>query len=156
RTIAEERGLTVDEAGFESAMEKQRARSEEFAGSGERAVATIYKTLREELGPTQFLGYETTQTEARVLALVVDGKRVGSVAKGAKGVDVITDRTPFYGEAGGQVGDTGRILVKGQVALGLTDTKKFDDLIVHVGSQASADLAVGDTIELEVDRSRRD
>jgi alanyl-tRNA synthetase len=156
RVIAEERGLTVDEAGFETEMEKQRAQSAEFAGSGETAVADVYKALREELGPTKFLGYESTDASGVVRALLVGGKRVQRVNEGDQKVDVIADQTPFYGEAGGQVGDTGRIAIGEKRVLEIGDTLKLNDLIVHQGARAAGAISVGDKVHFVVDDTRRD
>ena len=157
RTIAEENGLTVDEAAFDREMDAQRARSEVFAGSGEKAAGDVYMALRAELGPTEFLGYVSTKSHAVVKALVVSGKRVDKVTAGDREVDVITDRTPFYGESGGQVGDTGSILRNGEIVLAVSDTKKIGgDFIVHSGATASGALRVGDEVALDVPDAGRD
>ena len=101
------RGIGVDIASFTDAMEQQRQKARaSWAGSGEAADAAVWFTLREKLGGTEFLGYETERAEGVVTALVRDGKEVPSLQKGETGT-VVLNQTPFYGESGGQVGDTG-------------------------------------------------
>jgi len=129
RVIAEERGFTVDEAGFEAEMAKQRARSEEFAGSGEKAVADVYKELRVKHGATEFLGYNHTQAEGHIQAVLRQGDKI----------EIVADRTPFYGESGGQVGDTGTIQ-GADFAITVEDTlKPGGDLIVTTPNVARLD-----------------
>ncbi len=156
RTIAEERGLAVDEAGFEAEMEKQRQKSTDFAGSGERAVADVYKALRGELGATKFLGYETTRGEAKILALLDEhGQRVPMRDEG-KLVEVIADRTPFYGESGGQLGDAGLIEAEG-FAIEVSDTiKPGGDLIVHRGRVVRGVATDDASAAFTVEDARRD
>jgi len=158
RVIAEERQLTVDEAGFEREMEKQRARSEEFAGSGEAAVADVYKALREKLGATRFLGYETHTAEGKILKLL--DPKGASIAQATAGspVQVIADATPFYGESGGQIGDHGTIVAVGAgFEIDVEDTiKPGGDLIVHLGKVRSGTVAAGGQATFTVDDARRD
>ena len=163
RTIAEERRLDVDEAGFEAAMKEQRERSAEFRGSGEQAVADVYKSLREELGTTRFLGYQeatAVEAEGRIIALL-DG-RGGRVEMRDEGheVEVIADQSPFYGESGGQVGDVGRIVGGSDEArfeIEVTETlKPGGDLIVHRGRVRSGIAVSGVGARFSVDRYRRD
>ena len=156
RVIGEEQGFTVDEAGFEREMSEQRTRSSEFAGSGDKAVADIYKKLREELGPTTFRGYDTTCEEGRVLALLDDkGARILVAPEGST-VEIITDRTPFYGEAGGQIGDTGT-LRGATFEVQVEDTQKpGGDLIVHRGKVVKGHVEPGEEAVLTVDVDRRD
>src|SRR6185437_9644540 len=100
------RGIGVDLSSFEDAMERQRAKARaSWAGSGEAAQETIWFALREKVGATEFLGYETESAEGVVAALVKDGKEVLELKKGESGA-VVMNQTPFYGESGGQVGDT--------------------------------------------------
>jgi alanyl-tRNA synthetase len=146
RVIAEERGFTVDEAGFEREMAKQRARSEEFAGSGEQAVADIYKQKEQEFGATEFLGYDATRAEGTVRWW----RRAGST------VELIADRTPFYGESGGQIGDTG-FIENDSFRLRVADTAKTPGgLIVHKGELERGEPAPGQVAALQVDEDRRD
>src|SRR4051812_34736561 len=103
QVIAAESGCTVDEAGFEKLMEEQRARGS-FAGSGEAAVGDVYKQLAGEVGDSEFLGYEHVAAHGTLKSAVVAGQRVRRVAAGAE-AELVFDRTPFYGESGGQLGD---------------------------------------------------
>jgi alanyl-tRNA synthetase len=154
RVIAGERGLGVDEAGFDRNMAEQRARSE-WKGSGELAVGDLQKAIATELGETHFLGYETPVAKAEVKALLSNGARVAKAKQGDQ-VEVVTAATPFYGESGGQVGDLGTITgPRGSVRV--TDTRRpVPGLITHVGEVVEGELAVGDVAELAVDDRRRD
>jgi len=150
------RGMSVDLAGFEQAMERQRAEARKsWKGSGEQAEERVWFELRETLGATEFLGYDTDAAEAHVKAIVAAGKPVEHAEPGHE-VMVVTNQTPFYGEAGGQIGDTGTIR-RGPAVVTVTDTKrKADgDLIVHIGRLEGGALAVGDTVELAIDAERR-
>ncbi len=149
-------GRTVDRAGFEAAMERQRAEARKaWAGSGETATERVWFEVREEVGATEFLGYAAERAEAQVRALVVDGKRVDRAEPGAE-VALVVNQTPFYGESGGQVGDTGVITGPGGARVVVSDTqKKLGDLHVHVGRLEGGPLAVGDTVELRIDGERR-
>ena len=145
------RGLSVDLDGFNAAMERQRAEARRaWAGSGEAATETVWYGLRERVGATEFLGYETETAEGVIRAILKDGVEVETLEGGESG-SLILNQTPFYGEAGGQVGDVGEITAPGFRAK-VTDTrKKLGDLIVHdvtvVGGAARPGLAV----ELAVD-----
>jgi len=156
RVIGASRGLDVDEAGFDKAMDEQRNRGE-FQGSGEVAVEAVFQTVLDRAGSSRFLGYESTSAASEIVALVADGKESQSIAAGHAGtVAVICRETPFYGEQGGQVGDTGT--VKGpQGSFTVTDTKKpLSPLTVHLGTVSQGSLKVGDRVELAVDVGRRD
>ena len=148
-------GRTVDTSGFDAAMARQReAARAAWKGSGESAVDPIWFDLREALGATEFLGYATTHAEGVVAALVVDGKPVDRAEPGP--VMVVTNQTPFYGESGGQIGDTGAIRA-GDALVRVTDTqKRLGDLWVHIGTLEGGPLAVGDAVELAADAARRD
>jgi alanyl-tRNA synthetase len=154
RVIAGERGLAVDEAGFERHMAEQRARSE-WKGSGEAAVADLHKAIATELGEVRFVGYDGGTAHSDVMALVVNGARAARARKGDE-VEVITAVTPFYGESGGQVGDTGAISAPGG-KVRVTDAQRpVPGLVTHVGEVVEGELAVGDRVELAVDEARRD
>jgi alanyl-tRNA synthetase len=150
-------GRTLDEAGFKASMEEQRAKARKaWAGSGEAATETIWFELKDALGATDFLGYATTEAEGTVTGLVVDGKSVQQAAPGTS-VGVIVNQTPFYGESGGQKGDTGMIKTPSGAEITVTDTqKRAGDLWVHLGTVAGGPVTVGDVIELKVDADRRD
>lgn len=149
------RGISVDQASFSDAMERQRAKARESRfSSGETATETIWFTLREKVGATEFLGYDTESAEGVVTALVKDGKEVAELKKGDSGV-VVMNQTPFYGESGGQVGDTGEMRRDG-VRVSVTDTqKKAGDLFAHVVKVEQGSVKVGDPLLLDVDHARR-
>jgi alanyl-tRNA synthetase len=149
------RGIAVDTEGFNAAMERQREKARaSWAGSGDAATEAVWFKLRESLGATEFLGYETEGAEGVVAALVKDGKEVDALNAGETGA-VIVNQTPFYGESGGQVGDTG--LMRGDgVRFTVTDTqKKAGDVLVHSGVVEEGTLKVGAALTLDVDHARR-
>ncbi len=150
------RGLKVDTAGFSRAMERQRAEARKaWAGSGERGTEQIWFGLRERLGATEFLGYDAETAEAQVSALVVGGTEVPAVAAGAE-VAVVVNQTPFYGESGGQMGDTGVMFTSGGTEAVVTDTqKRLGDLHLHLVRVERGTLKLGDVVELRIDAQRR-
>jgi alanyl-tRNA synthetase len=154
RVIAAERGLSVDEAGFDRNMAEQRARSE-WKGSGEQAVTDLHKQIAQELGESRFVGYETTRAQAEVKAILANGARVAKASQGQK-VEIVTAATPFYGESGGQVGDVGAISApSGRVEV--RDAQRpVEGLVVHLGVVESGSIEVGDMVDLQVDEPRRD
>ncbi len=149
------RGIGVDIAAFTDAMEQQRAKARaSWAGSGEAADEAVWFTLREKTGATEFLGYETESAEGVVAALVKDGKEVAGLKKGESGA-VVLNQTPFYGESGGQVGDTGVLTADG-VRFEVTDTQKYlGDVFAHIGTVEEGTLKPGMALALEVDHARR-
>jgi alanyl-tRNA synthetase len=149
------RGISVDIAAFTDAMDRQRAKARAaWAGSGDTASENIWFPLREKLGATEFLGYETETAEGVVSALVKDGKEVESLKAGERGA-IVLNQTPFYAESGGQVGDTGLMTGEG-VRFRVTDTqKKAGDLFVHLGTVEQGTLKPGTALLLEVDHGRR-
>ena len=149
------RGIGVDLASFTDAMEQQKAKARaSWSGSGEAAAESIWFPLREKLGATEFLGYETESAEGVVVALVQDGKETDILKAGESGA-IVLNQTPFYGESGGQVGDTGALTADG-VCFRVTDTqKKAGDLFVHLGIVEQGVLAPGMALALEVDHDRR-
>jgi len=150
------RGISVDQASFQDAMERQRKKARaSWVGSGEAATETIWFPLREKLGATEFLGYETESAEGAVAALIKDGREVESLKAGESGA-IVLNQTPFYGESGGQVGDVGVMTGEGGVRFRVTDTqKKAGDLFVHLGTLEQGTLKAGTALQLEVDHSRR-
>jgi alanyl-tRNA synthetase len=149
------RGISVDQASFTDAMERQRVKARaSWSGSGDTATENIWFPLREKLGATEFLGYETESAEGVVAALVKEGKDVESLASGESGA-IVLNQTPFYAESGGQVGDTGMMTGEG-VRFRVTDTqKKAGDLFVHLGTVEQGTLKAGTALALEVDHARR-
>jgi alanyl-tRNA synthetase len=149
------RGMTVDTAGFDAAMARQKADARKaWAGSGDTATETVWFGLKEKAGATEFLGYDTEAAEGVVAAVVKDGAEARALSKGDKGA-VIVNQTPFYGESGGQVGDTGVIAGEG-FRFRVTDTqKKLGDVFVHVGVVEEGAVKPGLAVALTVDASRR-
>ncbi|RIK98398.1 MAG: alanine--tRNA ligase [Proteobacteria bacterium] len=149
------RGIAVDLDGFNAAMEEQRAKARAaWAGSGDTAAETVWFTLHERHGATEFLGYETETAEGVVAALVKDGHEVESLKAGESGA-VVLNQTPFYGESGGQVGDVGVMVGEG-VRAHVTEThKKAGDLFVHSVTVEDGTLTPGTALQLEVDHARR-
>jgi len=149
-------GRRVAIEGFEKAMARQREEARKsWVGSGEAATEAVWLGLREEVGATEFLGYETETAEGVVLAIMRGNERVTEVALGDD-VAVIVNQTPFYGESGGQAGDTGVIFSASGTELAVRDTiKKAGDVHVHLASVTRGGLKVGDAVELRVDGLRR-
>jgi alanyl-tRNA synthetase len=155
--IAEERGFTIDRAGFAAELTAARERSR-FGGSGQGGVGAIYHALATELGPTAFTGYDGRGTAGAgvVRALVVDGERVERASVGAA-VEVVLDRTPFYGESGGQTGDAGELTCADGTRVRIDQTTKpVADLWVHHGEVVAGALAVGAAVTATVDDERRE
>ncbi len=149
-----EKDRSVDTAGFDAAMAEQKAKARAaWAGSGETADASIWYDIAEEKGTTEFLGYDTEIAEGQILALVNDGGRVDAVPTG-KMVQVVVNQTPFYAEAGGQVGDSGLLTTDSGKAR-ITDTKKVAGVFLHLGEVIEGELKRGEGAELEVDHTRR-
>jgi alanyl-tRNA synthetase len=150
--ILAERGLTVDEAGYEAALEEQRRRSRAATQFKRGAEAEIWAGL--DLPPTEFTGYGSYADNGRVLALVVGGDAVSTAQEGQQ-VQIVLDRTPFYAESGGQVGDTGLLSgPAGQVRV--EDTQRpVPGVIVHYGTVVAGAIGVGERVEARVSAERR-
>jgi alanyl-tRNA synthetase len=148
------RGVALE--GFEAAMARQREEARRnWVGSGEAATEAMWFGLREAVGPTEFLGYETETAEGVVLALLRNGERVAA-AKAGEEIAVILNQTPFYAESGGQMGDTGAIFSAAGAEMAVADTvKKAGDLHVHLGRLSRGALREGEAVELRVDGARR-
>ncbi|WP_314919809.1 alanine--tRNA ligase [Pseudomonas helleri] len=146
--IARERNLTVDEEGFEREMEAQRVRARSASSFG-----LDYNTLVKVDVPTEFIGYGATHSSAKVIALYKEGQSVTSLNEGDEGVAVL-DRTPFYAESGGQVGDCG-YLQAGAARFDVRDTTKTGGAFLHHGVVAAGGLKVGETVEAQVDADVR-
>jgi len=149
------RGVGVDTEAFDSAMQRQRelARAN-WSGSGEAATDRVWFGIRERVGATEFLGYDTEQAEGSVVALVRDGAEI-DVARAGETVQAVFNQTPFYGESGGQVGDEGVASGAGFRARITGVTKKLGDLFVHDMTVEEGELRIGQAAELQVDHARR-
>ncbi len=153
--IVGDQGLTLDLAGFERAMDRQRelARAA-WKGSGEAAVKPVYPMLAERLERTLFLGYDTLEAQGKVLAILKNDQLVEAAEEGSD-VEVVIDQTPFYAEGGGQVGDTG-LLVNPNVILEVKDTKRpVEDLIVHRAFVKRGRVRLQDVLHARVESHRR-
>ncbi|MDO9418901.1 alanine--tRNA ligase [Pararhizobium sp.] len=149
------RGISVDTDAFSTAMQKQKAEARaSWSGSGDAATETIWYELREKHGATEFLGYDTETAEGVVQAIVRDGAVVASASAGET-VQLVLNQTPFYGESGGQMGDTGVISSDGST-LTVTDTqKRGEGVFVHSCIVAEGIIKTGDAVALTVDHARR-
>jgi alanyl-tRNA synthetase len=149
------RRLVAVEA-FDAAMERQREEARKsWVGSGEAATGRLWLELREKFGATEFLGYDTHVAEGQIIAIVLDGKEGGEAGAGADAA-IITNQTPFYGESGGQQGDTGAMFTATGGEFAVRDTQKHaGDLVVHLGKVTHGTLKRGDVVELRIDDERR-
>ena len=152
-----EKGLSVDTDGFDVAMEKQRAEARaNWSGSGQEATEAIWFDLRNTHGPTEFVGYQSTDAEGQVLAIVRDGDSVDS-AKAGDAVALMINQTPFYAESGGQVGDTGHLSDDTGLQVTIADTqKRLGDVHVLHGTIESGELNVGALVHQHINDTRRD
>jgi alanyl-tRNA synthetase len=149
------RAISVDLQGFDAAMRRQRAEARKaWAGSGEAATEAVWFGLRERLGASEFLGYETEYAAGVIVAILKDGREVSRLGRGASG-QIIVNQTPFYGESGGQVGDTGLIRAPGFQFRVTNTQKKLGDLIVHEGTVEEGEASLDLTVDLHVDHQRR-
>ncbi|ETX16375.1 alanyl-tRNA synthetase [Roseivivax halodurans JCM 10272] len=149
-----ERERTVDTEGFDTAMAEQKAKARAaWSGSGEAADAAIWYDIADEHGATDFLGYDTETAEGQVKAVVKGGESVKTAAKGDE-IQIVLNQTPFYAEAGGQVGDTGEIITDAGKAR-VTDTKKVAGVFIHFAQVTEGEIAPGAYAKLEVDHARR-
>ncbi len=153
--IAREQGLDVDSEGFEQAMQRQRQRARQaWKGSGDEAVNALYSQMLSRGVNVQFRGYDTVSLTAPVALLIKDGKEVSSASAGDD-VEIIAPETPFYGESGGQVGDTGTVSGEG-FSVRIRDTlKPIGELIVHRGTVVDGKISVGAQAAFQVDSDRR-
>jgi len=149
-----EQGRAVDTGGFDAAMAEQKAKARAaWAGSGETADATIWYDLEEAHGGTEFLGYDTEIAEGQLLALVRDGAEADR-AKPGDAVVLVLNQTPFYAEAGGQVGDTGTVRTETGTAT-VTDTRKVAGVVLHMADVTEGEITKGQAAQLSVDHARR-
>ena len=152
-----EKGLSVDTAGFDAAMEKQRAEARaNWSGSGQEATEAVWFDLRNAHGPTEFVGYQSTDAEGQVMAIVRDGETVES-AKAGDEVALMINQTPFYAESGGQVGDTGHLSDDNGLAVTISDTqKRLGDVHVLNGKISAGEITTGALVHQHIDAERRD
>jgi alanyl-tRNA synthetase len=151
-----EQGRGLDTDGFEAAMQEQRTRARAaWAGSGDAATEKVWFEIKDRTGASEFLGYDTESAEGEIVALLVDGKPAEIASAGAE-VALVLNQTPFYGESGGQVGDTGTIAGPDGLLVTVTDTqKKLGDLFVHTGRVESGVAKPGIPVVATVDHARR-
>ena len=154
--ILKNKSLTIDNEKFHSLMKESRELAKKnWKGSGDSTVDDIWFSIKNKLGATEFLGYETNQAEGVVLSLLKDNKEVDQLNSGDEGI-IIVNQTPFYGESGGQVGDKGEI-ISGEFKLEVSDVqKKLGDLFVHYGTVKSGSIKLNQNVEMKIDVSRRD
>jgi alanyl-tRNA synthetase len=149
------RGIGVDMEAFNAAMQRQREKARAaWSGSGEAATETVWFSVKERTGATEFLGYDTETAEGIVLALLRDGQEVAELKAGETGL-VVLNQTPFYGESGGQVGDTGVMQGEGARVFVTGTEKKLGDLFVHHITVEHGSLKLNQSLELIVDHGRR-
>jgi len=149
-------GRSVETAGFDVAMARQRAAARQaWAGSGEAATEQIWFEMREACGPTEFLGYDTESAEGQVRAILRHGQPVESASAGDE-VAILLNQTPFYGESGGQMGDAGVLFTAAGAEVAVRDTqRKLGDMYIHIGTVTGGRIGVGDAAVLRVDGERR-
>ena len=153
--ILRNKSLSIDTNKFQSLMKESRELAKKnWKGSGDTVVEDIWFGIRDRLGATEFLGYETNQAEGAVLSLLKNNKEVNELKLNDEGM-IITNQTPFYGEAGGQVGDTGEIIF-GNFKFEVIDVqKKLGDLFVHYGKVISGSIKINENVEMKINEKRR-
>ena len=147
--------IEVDTDAFDACMAEQKAKARAaWSGAGGAANEKIWFDILDEVGPTEFLGYEVESAEGKVLAIVKDGARVDTLSAGEEGI-IITNQTPFYAESGGQVGDHGTFLTD-EASLVITDTKKqVGTLWLHIAKAGKGSVKIGSAVQMKVDTARR-
>ncbi|MCB2156197.1 alanine--tRNA ligase [bacterium] len=158
REIAEDHGIRVDREGYEKSLREQKERGRaSWQGAEMDEVVELVKPIADEKGGTEFLGYDPKlpRIEAKILAIVCDGKMVDHLEAGSK-ADIVLDRTPFYAESGGQIGDTGFIEHSHESTFEVMDTQKTPEgIFLHRGELEAGIIHTGDTVTAKVDRERR-
>jgi len=151
------KGLSVDQAGFDAAMARQRAEARaSWSGSGDAATEAVWFAVREEFGETPFDGYTTTEGAGVLRAIIADGERCESISAG-QAAELVFDRTPFYAESGGQIGDAGEIRFENGAVFRVDDVRKrAGGVFAHVGELVSGEASPGAVGQLAVDAGRRD
>jgi alanyl-tRNA synthetase len=153
--ILRNKSMSIDKQKFQSLMnESKELAKKNWKGSGDAAVEDMWFGIKDKLGPTEFLGYENNQAQGVIKLLLKDNKEVSSLSEGDEGL-IIVNQTPFYGESGGQVGDTGEI-IRDDFKFEVTDVqKKLGDLFVHYGKVVSGSIKLDQDVELKIDVNRR-
>ena len=154
--ILKNKSLNVDHKKFEEIMKKSKELAKKnWKGSGDSSEEEIWFSIKDKIGPTEFLGYESNQSEGVVLNIIKGNKEVNILSNNEEGM-IITNQTPFYGESGGQLGDTGTI-VSGNSIFEVNDTqKKLGDLFVHYGFLKTGEMKISDVVEMKIDVERRE
>lgn len=153
--VLRRRGVSVDVDAFDKAMERQKEEARaNWSGSGEAKTEAIWFSIREKFGATEFLGYETEKAKGILTALVCDGKIVDEVSSGQEAI-LVLNQTPFYGESGGQIGDSGIISGENFIFEVHDTQKKADGVFIHLGEVKSGHAKISDCVELSVDGVRR-
>ena len=153
--ILKSKSLNVDVALFEKLMNEQKQEAKKnWKGSGESSVENIWFSIREKLGPTDFLGYETDKSQGIILGIIKNGVEMDTLSEKEEGI-IITNQSPFYGESGGQIGDSGMLFNSNSKFLVKDTQKKLGDLHIHIGQLVKGKIQKGDSINLEIDSNRR-
>ena len=148
------KNIEVDTAGFDACMARQKEEARKnWAGSGDTAVEKVWYSVEDKVNPTEFLGYNVTKSDGEVVALIQNNKEVNEVTSGK--FELVANQTPFYGECGGQVGDTGLIVSKNFTARVVDTKRKLDKIFVHVCELAKGSVKIGDCANFEVDEENR-
>ena len=154
--ILKNKSLKVDHAKFQSLMKESRELAKKnWKGSGDNSIDEIWFGIKDKLGPTEFLGYETSQAEGLVISLLKNSKEVDSLNNGEEGI-IICNQTPFYGESGGQVGDTGTISSEKFIFEVIDVQKKLGDLFIHYGKIVKGSIKLNENVEMKIDINRRE
>ena len=154
--ILKNKSLKVDHAKFQSLMKESRELAKKnWKGSGDNSIDEIWFGIKDKLGPTEFLGYETNQAEGVVISLLKNSKEVDSLNNGEEGI-IICNQTPFYGESGGQVGDTGTISSEKFIFEVIDVQKKLGDLFIHYGKVVKGFIKLNENVEMKIDINRRE
>ena len=153
--VLRSKSIKVDTKPFDQLMTKRKEDAKKnWKGSGDTAIENIWFKVREKLGSTDFLGYETDNSQGVVLTIIHNGKETDTLTENSEGI-IITNQTPFYGESGGQIGDTG-FLLGSNSRFEVTDTqKKLGDLHIHIGKLIKGSISKGDTLDLKINSERR-
>ena len=154
--ILKNKSLKIDNEKFHTLMkESKELAKKNWKGSGDNAIDDIWFGIKDKLGSTEFLGYETNQAEGVVISLLKDNKEVEVLNSGEEGM-IIVNQSPFYGESGGQIGDKGEI-ISGEFKFEVTDVqKKLGDLFVHYGNVKNGSVKLNQNVEMKIDTQRRD